>query len=84
MITATTTASKKFEYIKEVISIRKSKKDRQYNGQKRMKLARGSVGGACVAHLSFCFEETLYRTFHRCFFPIFCTFGYSASEEKNF
>jgi len=25
---------------------------------------RGSVGLACVAHLSFCFEETLYRTFH--------------------
>ena len=25
---------------------------------------RGSVGWACVAHLSFCFEETLYRTFH--------------------
>ena len=24
---------------------------------------RGSVGWACVAHLSFCFEETLYRTF---------------------
>jgi hypothetical protein len=25
---------------------------------------RGSVGWACVAHISFCFEETLYRTFH--------------------
>jgi hypothetical protein len=25
---------------------------------------RGSVGWACVAHLSFCFEETVYRTFH--------------------
>ena len=25
---------------------------------------RGSVGWACVSHLSFCFEETLYRTFH--------------------
>jgi len=24
---------------------------------------RGSVGWACVAHLPFCFEETLYRTF---------------------
>ena len=58
MITTTTTAPKKFEYTKEVISIRKSKKERQYNSQKRMKLARGSVGGACVAHLSFCFEET--------------------------
>jgi hypothetical protein len=30
---------------------------------------RGSVGWACVAHLSFCFEETKYRTFHRCFPP---------------
>jgi hypothetical protein len=27
---------------------------------------RSSVGCACVAHLSFCLEETLYRTFHRC------------------
>ena len=34
---------------------------------------RGSVGWACVAHLSFCFEETLYRTFH-----------ISVSEEKIF
>ena len=25
---------------------------------------------ACVAHLSFCFEETLYRIFHRCFHQI--------------
>jgi len=23
----------------------------------------------CVAHLSFCFEEALYRTFHMCFLP---------------
>ena len=23
------------------------------------------MGWACVAHLSFCFEETLYSTFHR-------------------
>jgi len=29
---------------------------------------RGSVGWACVAHLSFCFEETLYRTCHRCLY----------------
>ena len=28
------------------------------------------MGWACVAHLSFCFEKTLYRTFHRCFLPI--------------
>ena len=42
---------------------------------------RGSVGWACVAHLSFCFEETLYRTFHRCFLPNFCSFGYLVSED---
>jgi hypothetical protein len=36
------------------------------------------------AHLSFCFEETLYRTFHRCFLPKFDSFGYSVSEEKIF
>ena len=32
------------------------------------KKTRGSVGShwACVAHLSFCFEETKYRTFHTC------------------
>jgi hypothetical protein len=36
------------------------------------------------AHLSFCFEETLYRTFHRCFLPNFCSFGNRVSEEKNF
>jgi len=33
---------------------------------------RGSVGWACVARLSFCFEETWYRTFHSyCFLPNF-------------
>ena len=26
---------------------------------------------ACVAHLTFYFEETLYRTFHGCFLPYF-------------
>jgi hypothetical protein len=31
-----------------------------------------------------CFEETLYRTFHRCFLPNFDSFGYSVSEEKIF
>jgi hypothetical protein len=36
---------------------------------------RGSVGWACVTHLSFCFEETYYRTFHRCFPPSFSSFG---------
>ena len=25
---------------------------------------RGSVSRACVAHISFCFKETLYRIFH--------------------
>ena len=45
---------------------------------------RGSVGWACAAHLSFYFEETLYRTFHRCFLPYFCSFGYSVSEENLF
>jgi hypothetical protein len=34
--------------------------------------------------LSFCFEETLYRTFHRCILPNFGSFGYSVSEEKIF
>ena len=31
---------------------------------KQLKHTRGSVGWACVTHLSFCFEEILYRTFH--------------------
>ena len=46
------------------------------------KETRGSVG--CVAHISFCFEKTLYRTFHRCFLPNFGSFGYSVSEENIF
>ena len=37
-----------------------------------------------VAHFSFCFEETLYRTFHRCFLPNCFPFGNWVSEEKNF
>ena len=48
------------------------------------KITRGSVGWACVAHLSFYFEKTLYRTFHRCFLPNFGSFGYSVSEENIF
>ena len=36
---------------------------------------------ACVAHLSFCFEETLYRTFHRYFLPSFGSFGQAVSEK---
>ena len=43
---------------------------------------RGSVGWACVAHLSFWFEETLYRTFHMCFLPNCCSFGLAVSREK--
>jgi len=46
-----------------------------------MKQTRGSVGWVYVAHLSFCFEKTLYRTFHRCFLPNFTSFGYSVSEK---
>jgi len=45
---------------------------------------RGSVGWACVAHLSFRFEQTLYWTFHRCFIPNFDSFGHTVSEEKIF
>jgi adenine C2-methylase RlmN of 23S rRNA A2503 and tRNA A37 len=30
----------------------------------RINNTRGSVGWACVAHLSFCCEEILHRTFH--------------------
>jgi len=42
---------------------------------------KGSVGRACLTHLSFYFEETLYRTFHRCFLPNFGSYGYSVSEK---
>ena len=48
------------------------------------KRTRGSVDWACVAHLSFCFEQTLYRAFHRCFLPNVGSFGYSVSEEIFF
>jgi hypothetical protein len=37
-----------------------------------------------VIHLSFCFEETLYKTFHRCFIPNLGSFGQAVSEEKIF
>ena len=37
---------------------------------------KGSVGWSCVAHLSFCSEETLYIIFHTCFLPNCCSFGY--------
>jgi hypothetical protein len=36
------------------------------------------------AHLSFCFEETYYRAFHRCFLPSFGSFGQAVSEKKIF
>ena len=39
------------------------------NTKNKQTKTRGTVGWACVAHLSFCFEKTLYRTFHRCFLP---------------
>ena len=45
---------------------------------------RGSVGWACVAHLSFWFDETLYRTYHWCFLQNCCSFGLAVSEEKIF
>ena len=45
-------------------------------------ITRGSVGWTCVTHFSFSFEETLYKTFHWCFLPNFCSFCYSDSEEK--
>ena len=45
---------------------------------------RGTVGWACVAHLSFCYEEAYYRTFHRCFPPSFGSFGKAVSEKKIF
>ena len=48
------------------------------------KETRGAVGWACVAHLSFCFEETYYRTFHRCFPPSFGSFGKAVSDKKIF
>ena len=78
-----------FEDTKEVISIHKSKKDRQYNGKTMVKrtnddllnttqkTTRGAVHCDCVAHLSFCFEETSYTTFHtcRCFLTSFGSLG---------
>ena len=36
---------------------------------------------ACVVHLSFRFEETIYRTFHRCFLPSFVSFGYAVQKR---
>ena len=51
---------------------------------KKNKKTRGSAHWACVAHLSFCFKETLFWTFHICFLPNCCSFGYSVSEGKIF
>jgi hypothetical protein len=45
---------------------------------------RGTVGWACVAHLSFCYEEAYHRTFHSCFPPSFGSFGKAVSEKKIF
>ena len=45
---------------------------------------RGSEGQACVAHLTFRFEETLYRTFHRCFLPNFSSFGNTCTVSEDF
>jgi hypothetical protein len=36
-----------------------------------------------TAHFSFCFEETLYRTFCKWFLLRFGSFGQAVSEEKN-
>ena len=69
---------KEFEDTEDVIIIRKSK-DRQWPQE-----SRSSVGWACVACLSFCFEETLHRTFHRCFLPRLGSFGQAVSEETIF
>jgi hypothetical protein len=47
-------------------------------------ITRGSVGCPCVAHLSFFFEETLYRTFHTwCFLPSFGSFDSEEYLEIN-
>jgi hypothetical protein len=29
-------------------------------------------------------EQSLQRTFHRCFLPSFCSFGQTVTEEKKF
>ena len=48
---------------------------------KYLSITRGSVGyWACVTHLSFCFEETYYRTSHRCFPP---SFGHLAKQLQR-
>ena len=44
-------------------------------------ITRGSVGWACVAHLSFCFDEILYIIFYRCFLPNFNSFDQMVLEE---
>ena len=42
---------------------------------------RGSVDRVCVAHLSFCFEDSLYNILHRCFLPNFDLFGQMVLEK---
>jgi hypothetical protein len=46
------------------------------DGSALTKKTRGSVGQVCVTHILFCFEETLYRTFYRCFLTNFIQFGH--------
>ena len=53
-------------------------------GKRWYNKTRDSVGWTCVAHLSFCFEETYYRTFHRCFPSSFGSLGQAVSEKKIF
>jgi hypothetical protein len=48
------------------------------------KRTRGSVDWACVTHISFCFEENKYRTFHWCFPPNFGSFWQSSFREEDF
>jgi hypothetical protein len=63
---------------------RKIKKNYNSSNIFKEKKNRGSVGWAYVAHLSFCFKETLFWTFHICFLSKCCSFGYSDSEGKIF
>ena len=48
------------------------------------KRTRGSVDWACVALISFCFEETLYRTFHMCFLPNLVHFATRFQRKRFF
>jgi hypothetical protein len=50
-------------------------------GKRWYNKTRDSVGWTCVAHLSFCFEKTYYRTFHRCFPSSFGSLGQAVSRN---